>query len=356
MKPAKVIPQVESIDQRPLSPFLEKNLQIKGVMICVNFRGLQGTGVPHGSLVHLENDATVTKALLPEDQGSCVAMIKILNFDPIEHTRRMRDPQLNEQFLMQVGDGPTLKNTYCNSLAIDLGREIEPWKPHLGKGTIGVVAQNNAKEWEKKHYIAVALPSLPFAVDACLAISGKSMEDFSSHHYVTEVVPKLIERNVRKLAALYAKTFNFQVDQSNDSLCAVNCTANLPTLSSFCYDPLVHVEDGKRALSGKMMVSKGLRNIMLRSPLEGLETHKTSSKIQIPFGVAHVNSSRQATLNEASRKYYSSIAYWPGKTEKLHEKLVSRVYSTDLVESFYSKMPRVEKRQSYQWISMVFGK
>lgn len=354
----KVVSRIPALGphEGKLAAFLEKTPQIKGVFICGNFTGIQGTGIPHGTLIQLENNGTVTKSLLPEDQGSCVALVKILNFDSIEHVKRMRDPKLNDRFLSEVGDGPTLENNYCDSLAIDLGHEITPWKPHLGKGSIGVVTEVGKNEWEKKHYIAVALPHLPFAGDACLSISGKSIDDFAKHHYVAHVIPMMIERNVRKLVGVYAKTFNFEVEKNNDALCQINCKNELPKLSSFCYDPIVHTDDGKVTLGAKVMIAQGRKNIMLLSPSHGLETYTTPHRVQIPFGVAHLKSARQVALNEATREYYGKIAHWPGKKDKLHEKLCERVYSTHLAQSTYDEAARIDNKKSYQWISMVFGK
>lgn len=329
---------------------LERRPEIKLVVVGLNFKGLQKTGVPHGSQISLLSSATVAKSLLPEDQGSCVALFKINNFDELEHLKKLQDPQLNDGFLAKTGQGPTFDSAHCDAFACDLGRDKENWKPHLGDGMIGVVSLNGRDEWSKKHYVAVALPSLPLASDACIAISGRSFDDFAKHHYITTVLPVLIQRNVRKLAAAYAESFSLDLPHDADPL---GSTA-LPKFKACCYDPVVHSKDDQTYLGSKILKSCNRTNILLVSPHVGLETNRTTSPIEVPFGLSHIDGKPQA-LGDKAEAYYGKIAYWPGKGIELHKKLKTRQYKVDSAQTFYEINPRANNRRTYRWISMTMG-
>lgn len=331
--------------------FLKDRPEVEAVHIAANFKGVQKAGVPHGAQVRLEGAATVTKSLLPEDQGSCVALFKIANFDMLEHTRKLQDPNLNEKFLAATGDGPQFASIHCDALAFDLGRDKDDWKPYIGAGTAGVVSQNGRDEWSKKHYVAIALPALPIATDACTVISGNSFENFSSHHYVSTVLPQLIQRNVRKLAAAYAEAFDLELPHEADPL----GSKALPKFKACCYDPVIHVKDSKNYLGSKILKSCSDTNILLVSPHVGLETNHTPYTAEIPFGVGHVDNKRH-TIGDKAEAYYSKIAHWPNKGADLHSKLKSRVYKIEAAQTFYDTNPRASNRKSYRWIAMTMGK
>ena len=116
-----------------LNNFLKSRPEVKGVIVGSNFKGLQQAGVPHGTQVRIDDSATLTASLLPEDQGSCVAMFKIKNFEEIKHLKQLQNPTLNEAFLSKLGKGPSFENSHCDSLVFDLGREKANWKPYLDK-------------------------------------------------------------------------------------------------------------------------------------------------------------------------------------------------------------------------------
>lgn len=325
------------------------------MIVGANFKGLQQSKVPHGTQVRIEDNATLTSSLLPEDQGSCVAMFKIKNFDEINHLKRLQNPKLNDQFLAKLGNGPSFDNSHCDSLVFDLGREKVAWQPYLGPGTIGVMAKNGTDEWSKKHYVVAALPQLPLATDACVAISGRSFKDFAAHHYISKVLPPLIQRNVRKLAAAYAEVFGLELAQENDSLCLANTEAKLPKLKACCYDPIVHVKDSENYIGSKLLKSLNNINILLLSPQHGIETNQTVHGADVPFGVPHSDKQKVA-LGDKMEAYYTKCTHWEGKGTELHPKIKSRAYRIDAAQIFYANNPRAENRQSYRWIAMVFGK
>jgi hypothetical protein len=331
--------------------FLKERPEVEAVHNNANFKGVQKTGVPHGAQVRLEGAATVAKSLLPEDQGSCVALFKIKNFDELEHMKKLQDSSLNEKFLAATGKGPHFDSVHCDALAFDLGRDKAEWKPYIGAGTAGVVTENGRDEWSKKHYLAIALPNLPIATDACIAISGQAFESFTSHHYVSTVLPQLIQRNVRKLAAAYADIFDLQLQHEADAL----GSNALPKFKACCYDPVVHVKESKNYLSSKILKSSNNTNIVLVSPHVGLETNRTSYSAEIPFGVSHTDSKKH-TIGDKAEAYYGKIAYWPNKNTDPHPKLKSRVYNIDGASTFYENNPRAENRRTYRWIAMTMGK
>jgi hypothetical protein len=334
-----------------VAPFLSERPEVNAIHIAVNFKGAQKTGIPHGTQVRLEGAATVAKTLLPEDQGSCVALFKITNFDELEHMKKLQNSQLNDKFLAATGKGPTFENTYCDALAFDLGREKSDWQPFIGAGTAGVVSLNGKDEWGKKHYVAVVLPDLPMATDACVAISGRAFDDFTSHHYLSTVLPQLIQRNVRKLAAAYADAFDLTLDHEPDAL----GSRALPKVKACCYDPVVHVKDSKKYIGSKILKSCNGTNIVLISPHVGLETNHTSYPAEIPFGVSHVDSKKNS-IGDKAEAYYNKIAHWPGKDGDLHKKLKSRVYNISSAQTFYESNPRADRRRTYRWIAMTMGK
>jgi len=338
-----------------LNNFLKSRPEVKGVIVGSNFKGLQQAGVPHGTQVRIDDSATLTASLLPEDQGSCVAMFKIKNFEEIKHLKQLQNPTLNEAFLGKLGKGPSFENSHCDSLVFDLGREKANWKPYLGPGTIGVMAENGTDEWSKKHYLVAALPHLPLATDACIAISGRSFKDFAAHHYISKVLPPLIQRNVRKLAAAYAEVFDLELAQEEDHLCKATEEGKLPKLSACCYDPIVHVKDSEHYIGSKLLKSMTNTNILLISPQLGLETNQTVHAVDIPFGVPHSDRQKVA-LGDKMEAYYSKCTHWEGKSGELHPKLKSRAYRIEAAQTFYANNPRAENRKSYRWIAMVFGK
>jgi len=343
------------VHEAVLNDFLKNRPEVKKVIVGTNFQGLQQSGVPHGTQIRIDDNATLTASLLPEDQGSCVAMFKIKNFDEIEHSKRLQNPSLNDKFLAKLGKGPSFDNTYCDALLFDLGREKSDWKPYLGPGTIGVVAENGTDEWSKRHFVVAALPNLPLATDACIAISGRSFKDFASHHYISKVLPPLIQRNVRKLAAAYAEVFNLELVQSDDNLCHASESKQLPTPLACCYDPVVHIKDSEHYIGSKLLKSVNSTNILLISPQAGLETNETLHPADVPFGVPHSDRQKVA-LSDKVEAYYAKCTHWEGKTTEMHPKIKSRFYKIDAAQTFYANNPRTENRKSYRWIAMVLGK
>lgn len=345
-------------EKRSLEKFLKGHPEIEKLVVGAGYKGQQNEhSIPHGTMVRLAQNAAVPQALMPRDRGGCVALISIENFNKSVHTAKLRNPELNERFLASLGSGPTVENTHCDRLKMDLGKPREEWSGYLGKGIIGVVVDSADKEWDQKYHIAVIVPSLPLAEALTSALAGQTVDELAKHHYL-DFLPKVIERNVRKLATQYARTFSLDVKMTPDEMGPrCDCPCSLAELKNFSYDPIVHTEDIEQFICSKILVSSNPKSVLIPvSPHQGLIVARLSHSHSLPFGVASAKYSKPQ-INNAMQKHYSETAHWGGKSSAsphLPERLSNRTYNVDSIGKFMDHA-KVSSHVAHNWISMTYG-